>query len=250
MAVNSVEGQVAPTGDDERARWEARSRVVLTPVAAPSILGLFGFAAATLDVASNLAGWWGTSTSALYLAPFLIVFGGIAQFLAGMWSYKARDGLATAMHGMWGSFWIAFGMLQLFMGTGVIARPAGSATYFPALALWFVMLGLITFIGALASLPRGAGMFGTLITLAAGSSLLAAAYLTGTLAIRQAGGWVLVASAGFAVYTASALLFAEASGGRTILPLGKLGKAPNKPGARIIHPIQYAESEPGVKAGQ
>src|SRR5205823_13948107 len=90
----------------------ARPRVVLQPIAAPSVLGLFGFAGATLIVASNLAGWWGSETSTPYLAPFAATFGGLAQFMAGMWSFRARDVLATAMHGMWGAFWIAWGILQ------------------------------------------------------------------------------------------------------------------------------------------
>ena len=33
------------------------------------------------------------------LAPFAAVFGGVAQLLAGMWSYRARDRIATAAHG-------------------------------------------------------------------------------------------------------------------------------------------------------
>jgi len=72
------------------------TRVFLQPIAAPSILGLFGFAGATFIVASNLAGWWGTPESGLALAPFAAMFGGLAQFLAGMWAYRARDAVATA----------------------------------------------------------------------------------------------------------------------------------------------------------
>ena len=53
-------------------------------------------------VAANLAGWYGTPLSGVYLLPFAAMFGGIAQFAAGLWAYKARDALATAMHGMWG----------------------------------------------------------------------------------------------------------------------------------------------------
>ncbi|HET9091496.1 MAG TPA: GPR1/FUN34/YaaH family transporter [Acidimicrobiales bacterium] len=240
----------AVTELSEHEVWEHRARVVLSPVAAPSILGLFGFAAATLIVASNLAGWWGGTTSGLYLAPFALAFGGIAQFLAGMWSYKARDGLATAMHGMWGSFWIGWGLLELLMGTHAIPTPATAATYFPALGMWFVMLGLLTGLGAFAAIPRGAGMVGTLGCLSAGSCLLAVAFITGNLGIREAGGWVLVASVGFAIYTAAALMFAEAAGGRTVLPLGKAGRDANVPGGFITRPIQYPEGMPGVKVGQ
>jgi succinate-acetate transporter protein len=82
---------------------DERTRFVLQPIAAPSILGLFGFAAATFIVSANLAGWYGNTQSGQYLFPFAATFGGLAQLLAGMWSYRARDGVATAMHGMWGS---------------------------------------------------------------------------------------------------------------------------------------------------
>src|SRR3954468_4016231 len=62
----------------------ARPRVFLQPVAAPSVLGLFGFAGATFIVAANLAGWYGNTASPGYLFPFALTFGGIAQFTAGM----------------------------------------------------------------------------------------------------------------------------------------------------------------------
>jgi uncharacterized protein len=77
------------------------TRINLQPIAAPSILGLYAFAGSTLMVAANMAGWYGNSETALYLIPFTTVFGGIAQFAAGMWAYKARDAIATAMHGTW-----------------------------------------------------------------------------------------------------------------------------------------------------
>src|SRR3954466_6360031 len=82
----------------------ARPRVFLQPIAAPSVLGLFGFAGATFIVAANMAGWYGGATSGRFLFPFAATFGGLAQFAAGMWAFRARDAVATAMHGMWGSF--------------------------------------------------------------------------------------------------------------------------------------------------
>ena len=77
------------------------AQVSLQPLAAPSILGLFAFAGATFMVAANLAGWYGDLRTPRYLFPFAAMFGGLAQFLAGMWAVKARDGLASAMHGTW-----------------------------------------------------------------------------------------------------------------------------------------------------
>lgn len=76
-------------------------------------------------VAAHMAHWFGNGTD-LYLAPFAVMGGGLAQFLAGMWACKARDGVATAMHGMWGAFWISWGVLNLAFARGVLAQPQGS----------------------------------------------------------------------------------------------------------------------------
>src|SRR3954447_14154619 len=132
----------------ELSDWRDQTRVFLQPVAAPSILGLFGFAAATFMVAAHLAGWYGGRGTPQYLFPFAATFGGLAQFAAGMWAYRARDALATAMHGMWGAFWIAFGILFLLVATGDVKAPAGT---WPELGFWFLVLGAITAAGAVAS---------------------------------------------------------------------------------------------------
>src|ERR687883_255723 len=133
-------------------------------------LRLYGFAGATFMVAANLAGWYGGATSPHFLFPFAAAFGGLAQFMAGMWAYRARDGLATAMHGMWGAFWIAFGILFLLVATGDISVPSGT---WPELGYWFLTLGAITGIGAVASVAENLGLTATLAPLSVGSMLLA-----------------------------------------------------------------------------
>src|SRR5438067_1974112 len=130
----------------------ARPRVVLSPIAAPSVLGLFGFAGATFIVAANLAGWYGTKASPGYLFPFAMFFGGVSQFTAGMWAYKARDAVATAMHGMWGSFWLGYGLLQLLVATKTL--PTGT-TMDHALGFWFIALCAITASGMFGALAEG-----------------------------------------------------------------------------------------------
>src|SRR5881275_1254013 len=165
---------VAMAGVDGAADGFA-TRIFLQPIAAPSILGLFGFAAATFIVAANVAGWYGDhATTPLVLAPFAAVFGGIAQFMAGMWAFRARDAVATAMHGMWGSFWIAYGVLNLLAAVHVLTLPTGK---FPELG-----------------------------SLSVGAALLAVHYLTGGIGWQHTGGWVLVASAIAAFYTATSMM--------------------------------------------
>jgi succinate-acetate transporter protein len=220
------------------------ARINLQPIAAPSILGLYAFAGSTLIVAANMAGWYGGPHTALYLIPFTTIFGGIAQFAAGMWAYKARDAIATAMHGTWGSFWIGFGILQLLMATGTIPAPDGSS--FPALGYWFIALPAITIMGTIAATAKNLALTLTLGTLSLGSIFAALAQFLGA---APGVGWELVAGYAFIVaaicawYTASALMF-EGVSGSSVLPVGttlRVQKAPT---------VATGEGEPGVRKGQ
>jgi succinate-acetate transporter protein len=226
----------------------ARPRVFLQPIAAPSVLGLLGFAGATFIVAANLAGWYGNLTTPGYLAPFALFFGGLAQFTAGMWAYRARDAVATAMHGMWGSFWLGYGLLMLLVATKKL--PAGP-TMNHALGFWFIALCAITFSGMLGALVEGnLGVTAVLGTLSAGSGLAAVALLQADLYIQHWAGWVFVISALLAWYTATAMML-KAAAGRTLLPLFKIGeREANIPGQQPTRPIQLEWAEPGVKMGQ
>jgi hypothetical protein len=226
---------------------DVAARVFLQPIAPPSILGLYGFAAATFIVAAHMAGWYGTATSNAYLWPFAAIFGGVAQFLAGMWGYRARDAVATAMHGMWGSFWIAFGILNLMFTTGTLTEPTPK---FPELGFWFIALCAITAMGALAVMLEGNfGVTLVLATLAAGSGFAAGGFLAGSEGWTKVAGYAFVVSAGLAFYVASAMMLASAAG-RIVLPMFKRGPQMNHVGERLPAPIGLAWSEPGVKHGQ
>lgn len=225
---------------------DQRMRIMLQPIAAPSILGLFGFSGATFMVAAHMAGWFGTPTSGQYLFPFAAMFGGLAQFLAGMWSYRARDGIATAMHGMWGSFWLAYGILNLLAAVGALAIPTGK---FPELGFWFLALAAITAAGAIAAMFESFGLVAVLSPLAAGSAFAAIHYLTASHTWETIAGWVFLASAFTAFYVAFAMML-ESAAGKVVLPLGKPMLAANKPGSRLTHPVQWELGEPGVRQGQ
>ena len=219
---------------------EGRTRVYLQPIAAPSILGLYAFAGSTLIVAAELAGWYGNSQTALYLFPFAAAFGGVAQFAAGMWSYRARDAIATAMHGMWGSFWIGYGILHLLFATGALTAPQGP---FPALGFWFIALAWITTMGAIAATAENVALTAVLGTLALGATFAAVAELLGSGAWTVAAGWTFIVSAVCAWYTASALMF-EGVAGRPVLPVGQTRMAKEAP------EVSPGAGEPGVAHGQ
>jgi succinate-acetate transporter protein len=222
--------------------WRQHSQITLQPVAAPSILGLYGFAGATFMVASNLAGWWGDETSAQFLFPFAAFFGGMAQFLAGMWAYRARDGLATAMHGTWGAFWLGYGLLSLLVATDVVTVPTGA---FVALGYWFIVLAAITWAGAAAALYESVALTLVLTLLAAGSTFAAIGYTLDGSWARTTAGWLFICSAIVAWYVATALML-QSVRGEAVLPVGKRNTAGGSgPGL-----IQYRAGEPGIRHGQ
>jgi uncharacterized protein len=217
------------------------ARIYLQPVAAPSILGLFGLAAATFMVSANYAGWYGGPDSIFFLAPFAAIFGGVAQFLAGMWAFKARDGLATAVHGLWGSFWISFGILAMALQRSATPMPQ---TGFPELGYWFIVAAVITCVCAWAALAENVALFLTLAFLALGSILMAISQLSGSVgALLRASAYAFVISSFLAFYTATALMLAETYG-RSVLSLGRRRKG------MLLPTISLGEGEPGVIRGQ
>lgn len=220
-----------------RTYEEFPAHVYLQPIAAPSVLGLFAFAGATFMVAAHMAHWYGGANTDVYLAAFAATFGGMAQFTAGMWAFKARDAVATAMHGMWGAFWIAYGILEYSFVSGRLARPTGA---FPALGYWFIVLAAITWMGAWAASAENRLLSAVLVFLAAGSTLAAIADLANVSNLQVIAGYCFIISAVMAWYTASAMML-EGAFHRRVIASGKV----NTESA-----IMPGEGEPGVIRGQ
>jgi succinate-acetate transporter protein len=228
--------------------WRDHARVFLQPIAAPSILGLFGFSVATFMVTAHLVGWYGTASSPLLIFPFATAAGGIAQGAAALWAFKARDGLATAVHGVWSAFWLGYGFLNFMIALKLIPAPGAHAAV-PELAYWFFALAAVTLVAMIASLGESLAITSVLAPLWVGVGLLGVFYLIGGTGWEKAGGYVTMASAFTAFYAASAMML-PGTFGRIILPLGKYRKDANVPGRQYTYPIQFELGEPGVKRGQ
>jgi succinate-acetate transporter protein len=233
--------QLAPADVTSRTT-ELAAQAFLQPIAAPSILGLYGFAGATFMVAANLAGWYGGPTSSHFLFPFALAFGGLAQFMAAMWAYRARDGLGTAMHGMWGSFWMGYGLLNLLFTLGVLTPP-GANGLFVELGYWFIVLAVITWTGTWIAAATSGALTLVLGFLAAGSTAAAIANLANATGWATVAGWLFIISAVIAWYTATALM-AEGVFGHEVWPLFKTARASGAPAYAV------GLGEPGIKHGQ
>jgi succinate-acetate transporter protein len=228
--------------------WLARTRVFLQPIAAPSVLGLIGFSIATMMVGAWQAGWYGSSTTPEILWPFAMIAGGLLQIIACVECFRARDSVALAVHGIWGSFWIGWSVLQILVTTHTMAAIAlGSAS--GAFGFWFIALAITTLSCTVAGIPQGGMQLLTLGTLTAGAALSAVGFWAPSLGWTRAGGWLFVVSAAAAWLFATAMMM-EQSFGRTIIPLGKFKADANIPGRMATRPVERASGMPGVRAGQ
>ncbi len=45
--------------------------------------------------------------------PLAFFYGGLAQFIAGMWSFKTENNFAGTAFSSYGAFWLSFGLLEL-----------------------------------------------------------------------------------------------------------------------------------------
>jgi len=171
-------------------------------IAPPSILGMYAFAAAAFVVSAHWVHWYGDPQSPAVLFPLVLIFGGLAQFYAGTRSFVTRDAVAVAMHGTWGSFFTAFGILEILYATGRVVRPQGS---FPDLGFWFIAMAAITWSVTVAARERAGTMLVTGL-LAFGATLEAIADLEGSGVLQIWAGYFLMASALVAWYVATDLM--------------------------------------------
>lgn len=247
-------GHVHRTGEDlavaeDHEGWVARSRVMLTPIAAPSIMGLFGFMIGMVMLGAWQAGWYGDAATPLIIWPLAMFAGGIMQSIAAVASLRARDGVAVAVHTAWGSFWVAWGILQILVTVRALPLiPLG--TFSSSFAFWFIALTLVTIWGALGALAQNMLLFIMLAVLTAASAVTAAGLWAVSVNTIRAGGVLFLISA-LAAWLAAGAMVLENAFGRSIIPIGRWSLRPNVPGAaQVTDPIAYPAGMPGVRVGQ
>jgi succinate-acetate transporter protein len=109
-----------------------------------------------------------------------------------MWAHKARDGVATAIHGMWGSFWMAHGVLSIIFAVG---KPTPPTCRWPEIGFWFIVLAAITWVAVAAAVAENRGFVTLLSFLAAGSTTAAIGELTGAAWLMTLTGYLFIIAA-------------------------------------------------------
>lgn len=184
-------------------------------VANPAGLGLAGFAITTMMLSlinANIVG--GAAEPVMF--GMALMFGGVAQLLAGMWEFKAGNTFGATAFTAYGAFWLSFWALVQFYVKSIPAGEAGSAVGM-YLWGWAIFTGMM-FIASFKTTRAVNAVFGLLL---ATFVLLAIGNSGGTTNIIHAGGYVGLVTAAVAVYTATAIVTNDTFG-RTVLPVWPL----------------------------
>jgi succinate-acetate transporter protein len=180
-------------------------------LANPAPLGLAGFGLTTLILNIVNADLIAKESIGMVL-PVGLFYGGLAQFLAGMWEMKKNNTFGFTAFSSFGAFWMALGIMIILENTGVVEQvPKNGLSVF--LGAW----GLFTaymFIGTLKISRALQAVFGTLTIL---FFLLAWGEHNET--VMKVAGWEGILCAASALYASAALVINE-SWGRYVAPLG------------------------------
>ncbi|MFT8676640.1 MAG: acetate uptake transporter [Acetobacter sp.] len=187
------------------------------PKANPAPLGLVAFGLTTILLNLHNAGFLPMGSAILAMG---LVFGGLAQILAGMLEFGTGNTFGLTAFISYGAFWISLVVLIAMPSTGIVAAstPAMVGSY---LLLWGLFT-LIMFFGTLRATRAHQVIFASLTVLFA---LLGLADLMAIPSLAVIGGYEGLFCGLSAVYLAAAEIL-EAQFGHEVLPVGRASPAP------------------------
>jgi succinate-acetate transporter protein len=188
---------------------------VPTPIADPGPLGLAAFALTTFVLSmfnANLLGAGGEPV----VFGLALAYGGLAQFVAGMWEFRTGNTFGAVAFTSYGAFWLSFWAFVEFFEKDVPAADAGHAV-----GLYLIAWGIFTTYMFVASLRTTAAIATVFVLLAATFLLLGIGNAGGHTTIVHIGGWVGLATA-VAAWYASFAAVTNSTFGRAVLPVKPL----------------------------
>src|SRR5947208_8060530 len=172
-----------------------------TAVADPAPLGLAAFALTTFLLSGHNASfipdvvWLGAA----------IFYGGLAQFMAGMWEFRNRNVFGSTAFSTYGGFWLALGTFVLLILFGRVPTTGAGAVNVDSALGWFVLaFAIFNTYMMLWSTRVNAAVFGVFLTLEITEILLFIGFFSANANIIKLGGIVGIITALVAWYASAA----------------------------------------------
>lgn len=189
------------TTEQERER-ELLAEAQVASIASPVALGFASFAL-PLFIWGVINADFFDQSSLTFLIPVALVYGGLAQIAAAMWSFRKHDGLLALAFGTFGAFWISYGMLLWMQRAEFLRFEAGTEQNL--MGLFFLSWAIPAAYIWLAAVARGNYAIAATLLLADAAFLsVMAGYYADSSTWREAGGWLAVVGAAVAWYTSAA----------------------------------------------
>jgi uncharacterized protein len=209
-------------------------------VADPAPLGLGAFALTTFVLSAHNAGW----APDLVWVGLALFYGGLAQFMAGMWEFRNRNTFGSTAFTTYGSFWLS---LAAFVVLDLFGKVPSSVDVGDALGWFLLAFAIFNTYMLLWSAMVNRAVFGVFLTLEITEILLFLGFFAGQAAgsgLVMVGGWVGVLTALVAWY-ASAAGVANAMAQRPVLPVGRAMWNPPTGMVRPGSPVPRVEGTGG-----
>ncbi len=190
---------------------QGRHGKLRTKLANPAPLGLMGFGMTTVLLNLHNTGFYGLDSMILAMG---IVYGGVAQVLAGIMEFQRGNTFGTTAFTSYGLFWLSLVALKLLPSTGLWIGPTANA-----MAAYFFMWGLFTFVMFFGTLKTSRALQFVFMSLAVLFFLLTTKELTGNTSVGILAGYEGIICGLSAVYLALAEVINEAQG-KERLPIG------------------------------
>ena len=187
-------------------------------IANPAALGLAGFALTTFLLSVHNA-MGVTREPLLVFWGFAIFYGGLAQFCAGMWEFKAGNTFGATAFSTYGAFWMGVAATVLLVLLGKLAVADVTSTLAWILTAFAIFNAYMLLISAR---TQNTAVFLVFLTLEITEILLAWGNFNGSAAgagLVSVGGWMGIVTALVAWYTSAAVV-ANTGRPRPMLPVG------------------------------
>jgi uncharacterized protein len=188
-------------------------------IADPGPLGLAGFAGTTFVLSVFNAGMVGEAKLVAVVLPLALLFGGVAQLLAGMWEFRKNNLFGAIAFSSYGAFWISFFFYVHYIAATLPAADAHTAT-----GIFLLTWTIFTAYMALASIKTNAVLTALFAVVLVTFALLTIGEFNANTTLIHAGGYFGIAAAALAWY-ASAAGVVNGTWGRTVLPVFPARKA-------------------------
>ncbi len=190
---------------------------VPTPVADPGPLGLAAFALTTFVLSMFNSGLMGGGGEPIVFG-LALMYGGIAQILAGMWEFRTGNTFGAVAFTSYGAFWLSFWAYVQFYAADVPAADAGHAV-----GLFLIAWGIFTAYMFIASLRTTAAVALVFAMLTVTFLFLGLGDAGDSSGLTKAGGYLGLATAAVAWYASFAGV-TNATFGRVVLPVRPLAR--------------------------